>query len=297
MIQTRRWFCALLAGVVVAAAVVARAQFPRANIELEPGGAPTDFMFRAEQREIFFLPDSRRLITRDYRQPAEDFQEPEHFRMRLWDARAGSFIASLVEGPSAEVRAWSPDGTLIAAAVDDDTYVWDARAGTLLWKTALNSRGCFFEGDRLLALAAETPELIDLKTGQAVRLLDCDFWQDNKRPRGRFARPCGIWYLKNPPRIVDWSKGKTLLALDPAVKIHWEGMSIDGRFFWYTGDDSEFVLWHLPDQTERRVSTEKGAYPNQFLAFAPDGETAVLHGEPILDETWLGRLRAWGVPV
>jgi hypothetical protein len=291
MLFRKRWFCTLLAGILVAGMLFVRAQLPRATIALESGGSPRDFMFRSEQREIIFLPDSNRLITRDWRQPAEEWQEPEHFHMRLWDARNGRFIASLVDGPSAEVRAWSAE--FIAAEADNNLYVWDAADGKLVWQVALTAPGCFFEGDSLIAPSTETPELIDVKTGQTVRVLDCDFWQDNNR-RWRLARPCGICYLRNPARLVDLRQGKVIFEPAPAGRPHWEGLSPDGRFFWYTTDDSELVVWHVAAQKERR---DDGRYRSQFMSFAPDCQTVAIHCEPDLDDTWLARLRNWGLPV
>src|SRR5947208_1470946 len=123
MFLRKRWFCTLLAGVLVAGMLFVRTQLPRATIALEPGGSPLDFMFRPDPREIFFLADSSRMITKDWRQPREN-EEPEHFRMRLWDVRTGRLIASLVEGPSAEVRAWSAE--FIATEADNKLCVWNA---------------------------------------------------------------------------------------------------------------------------------------------------------------------------
>jgi WD40 repeat protein len=290
MLLRKRWFCTLLAGALVAGMIFVRAQLPRATIALE-AGSPRDFMFLSEQREIIFLPDSSRLITRDWPQIAEGSIQPEHFRMRLWDARTGQLIASLVEGSSAEVRAWSPE--FIAAEADNNLLVWNAADGKLVWQAALTAPACFFEGDQLIAFSTDSPELIDLKTGQAVRVLDCDFWQDNNR-RWRLARPCGICSLRNPTRLVDLHQGKVIFEPSSAERPRWEGMTPDGRFFWYTTDHGELVVWHVAAQKERR---HDGGYRSQFMSFHPDGETVAIHCEPDLEQAWLGRLRNWGVPV
>jgi WD40 repeat protein len=296
----RRWLCLLASGVVVAAAVFLRAQMPRASITLEPPGPAAEFMFTPHQRTVAFLPDSRRLITTDWRQPSEPGGEPEHFELRLWDARTGKLVAPVVEGPAASLFAWSADGASFATGIDTDEIVavWRSEDGSMVWQAeqagaaAWRWRHCFFVDQTLCAMSNDGLEIIDLQTRKSVRPLDCELWQ---ACTGRhWSAANGLQYMKNPTRIVDLARGKIVLALDPGVRSQWGRLASDGRFFMYWGEDYELVVWDLNKEKEHRYGRGFG---NQFLAFAPDAQTVAVHDEPDHTNTWRGRLRECGVPL
>jgi WD40 repeat protein len=285
MFDLRRWMCILLAGVISAGVIYLHSQFPRATITLEPGPAK-EFMF-ASPRDLHFLPGSRRLITKDWYQQIGDGGDPPHFRLRLWDARNGRFLASILEGPDHEGLTFAPDGTQFIVHHQGLT-IWDAERGKPARKLHLADEfaQCVYVRDKACFMNLKS-ELRDLESGEIVPAPDAKTMCD-LHDRLRQVSNSGLLLLHTPICVVDPSAGKVLLKLPPEQSDMWRKWAFtdDGRFLVARRGRSQVGFWNLADLSHMKYDL---AFRPSHESFAPDGETiATAYG---IEER--GTIRSW----
>jgi WD40 repeat protein len=290
-----RWLCTILAGAVTASLLFIRAQLPRTTITLEPGPF-REYMFR-EAREITFLADSRRLVTKDWRQPTEDGAAIEDYLLRLWDARTGRLVATLLEGPAADVVAWSSDPPRVAAATwEGEVGVWDSEDGTLLWKKpAEHALNHFFVDGLLHAVAYDSPIVRNLETGACVHLIKLELWQDCRHAGNRFRRPNGVHLTRSNRWVADLAQNKIVLVLPPiSPEVGSPNCNItpDGRFVW-SWHDSGFEVWNVATQ----ASSRHAAWHPYITSFTSDGGSYTLNSDVDFPPTWRDWLAKMGAPI
>lgn len=268
MYDLRRGLCSILAGVLSAAVIYFHAQFPRATITLEPG-PPKEFMF-GSPRDIHFLPGSRRLITKDWHQAEGDFGEPVHFRLRLWNAHNGRFMASILEGPDHQGLVFAPDGAQFTVR-HQETTIWDADRGKPRLKFHVKDEftWIFYLRDKVCCMDVKS-EIHDLESGEIFPVLDKKLVGDLYGQLRKVSHS-GLWLLDNPIRVIDPVSGKFLLELTPEQMGAWRKweFSSDGRALIARRGRSNIATWNIETQTPSRY--ELTFTPSHF-SIAPDGK-------------------------
>ncbi len=191
------------------------------------------------------------------------------------------------DGPrqAAQVLALSPDGRIVATAIDDKTIgLWDTRTGAELRRWT--SRG---EALRALLFAADGRLLCALDAGNVLRVWDPRTGHELRQHRSE-AKTNGLLAVSPDGQTLAWkNSGQQILLLEPATGKELRRLDCEADQFAelvFTADGrtlrgrahKEIHVWDLASGQPRRQVVE-GA-PDFFyaIAVAPDGRQAAFVG-------------------
>jgi WD40 repeat protein len=224
-------------------------------------------------RSVAFAPDSRRAVSAD-----------DHGDVRIWATATGRELAALHADGELSQAAFSPDGSLVTAAVSTDSgshgeaIVWRWRSGeqlAVLQEQFGLDGASFGPGGRLVVVPGDdgTVRLWDWRSGRVVRILDApEYGYVNSAAVSRDGRLVVAGHDDGLVRVWDWHALRILVTLSAgAGSVPYVAISPDGRFVASGGQDARLRVW---DWRARRVVWSVRVNDEYIggVAFSPDGE-------------------------
>lgn len=205
------------------------------------------------------------------------------------------FSLPLKADVSVDDLAYSPDGKLLATAVDETLTIWSASDGRLIQTQKASSPGyqsvAFSpNGKRYAAINVSLLCVWDTQTGRLLRSITGDasdfnslcFLPDGKRIlTGSWGKKAKVW---------DWETGRLLLTLENTVSFYAAvGVSRDGRLIATSHDFGNkgpgFVcIWDA--HTGRSLRLLRHTLPITSVEFSPDGRTLLAGCVDSIAKVW-----------
>jgi WD40 repeat protein len=198
---------------------------------------------------VAYSPDGQRIVS------AGSDDKAQNWSLQMWDAHTGAPTGPAMagQGPPLETVAFSPNGSLIAAAGDDYTIrLWDARTG--------QPKG---------QLSGHTDSVYSLAFNPDGHQIVSGSWDSTVR----------IWDVEHLTQI-----GQPLTG--HAGKVRVAAFSPDGRYVASAGDDGTVRLWNAQTGNPVGAPLSAGSDPIWAVAFSPDGNELVSAGEDTELHLW-----------
>jgi len=200
-------------------------------------------------------------------------------RLRVFSARGGKPILEAETGPSPEDVALSPDGRVVAVAVEESNVVRLFDAATLarlgdIPVEGKNPEHVAFspDGRWLLATAeeAEQVDVIDLEARRQVARIAV-----GKRPRGAVFSPDGqrvyvACELASKLYVIDFARREVITALDAGAFSNGVALSANGEILYVSNGKAASVSVFDTRRLEKLADVPVGARPWN-MALAADG--------------------------
>jgi WD40 repeat protein/class 3 adenylate cyclase len=213
----------------------------------------------------------------------------------LRQALSASPVRAVMRGHSQNVTkaAFSPDGTLVVTASQDNTArVWDARTGKLLW--VLRGHGNFvnsaaFSPDGALIVTAsddQSARVWDARAGRLVTTLNGHTAGVNSATFSPDSTLVVTTSRDNTARVWEARTGQLIATLQGhTYPVVGAAFSPDGRFIVTASSDHSARVWAT--HTGRRVWLLRGHTDNVNSAeFSPDGALIVTAGSDRTARLW-----------
>jgi WD40 repeat protein len=271
------------------------------------------FDVRGEHPCLAFAPDGKTLAVVG-NGPIGLFEVPSRNEVRgLWDVASGKELRQLLLESSAICTelAFSPDGRLLAARLDDALVLFDLRSGKVrrrLGKPPGDPRAwrkrpehpiralAFAPDGKLLASGTEDGAigLWDMD-GREVRRFGQRVW-DASVAFSPGGQTLAVWSDSEPLRLYGVATGKERPRLECQDRHFQAAFSPDGRTLASWGDDHVLCTWDLATgKVRRRIELpaveRRGWRERVSVAFAPDGRTLASWGQWGHDDV----VRLWDV--
>jgi WD40 repeat protein/serine/threonine protein kinase len=213
-------------------------------------------------RSVAFSPDGKRLASTS-----------NDATVKVWDAATGQVTLTL-KGHNAIVHsvAFSPDGTRLASASDDRTVrVWDAATGQELLRFNGNTSVVFSpDGSRLAAGLEQTVKVWDAATGQ--ERLTCS--GHTARVNGVAFSPDGSWLASagsdNTVKVWDVATGRELFTLKGHTRwVNCVVFSPDGSRLASASYDHTVRVWDVAGHDTLTITGDIQLFAG--VAFSPNG--------------------------
>jgi WD40 repeat protein len=264
---------------------------PRAPIVVEGEGNRVDY--------LAWSPDGRMVATVIQLPGPGEF--PFHFGVKVWDARTGNLLWTLIETPRGFCSpvTFSPDSKTVAALVDlEKIKLWDAATGEEkatfdvagdwdCWNLAFSP-----DGKTLAAVGHPIPSrhdagyvrLFDAKTGNVL-------WEQTKAHAERVhalafspdGKKLASGSMDLTVKLWDSATGKLLRTLVGHGErgVYRVAFSPDGKTLASGGMDGTCRIWDVDTGELRHTIGGYAGWPMSFVAFSPrDGKTLLTAGYP-----------------